>query len=152
MLRTLTLHLPTNLPPPLHAEVIWTSPAYEMNWNRSKSLSFLSLAELTVGTCWMTHKRCVVPIAHVQLHRFKKRPARRISTVLAATRNTSLYSDRPSLFACLFSSLAPQSPISLRQSPQLDNGSEVVLLRFNGRKAGIAILRRGHARITDCVQ
>ena len=56
--------------------------------------------------------------------------------MLAATRNTSLDSDQPSLFACLFSSLAPHSPISLRQSPQLDNGSDVVLLRSNGRKAG----------------
>ncbi len=59
-----------------------------------------------------------------------------LGTVLAATRNTSLYSDQPSLFACLLSSLAPQSPISLRQNPQLDNGSDVVLLRSNGRKAG----------------
>jgi len=56
--------------------------------------------------------------------------------MLAATRNTSLYLDQPSLFACLLSSLAPQSPISLRQSPQLDNGSDVVLLKSNGRKAG----------------
>ncbi len=48
---------------------------------------------------------------------------------LAATRNTSLYSDQPLLFACLLSSLVPQSLISLRQRPQLDNGSEVVLLR-----------------------
>jgi hypothetical protein len=56
--------------------------------------------------------------------------------VLAATRNTSLYSDQPSLFACLLSSLTPQSRISLKQSPQLDNGSNVVLLRSNGRKAG----------------
>ena len=59
-----------------------------------------------------------------------------LGTVLAATRNTSLSSDQPSLFAGLLSSLAPHSPISLRQSPQLDNGSEVVLLRSNGRKAG----------------
>ena len=29
-MRTLTLHLPTNLPPPLHSEVIWTSPAYQV--------------------------------------------------------------------------------------------------------------------------
>ena len=59
-----------------------------------------------------------------------------LDTVLAATRNTSLYSDQPSLFACLLSSLAPQSPISLRQSPRHDNGSDVVLLKSNGRKAG----------------
>jgi hypothetical protein len=56
--------------------------------------------------------------------------------VLAATRNTSLYSGQPSLFACLLSSLAPQSEISLRQSTELDNGSDVVLLRSNARKAG----------------
>ncbi len=49
--------------------------------------------------------------------------------MLAATRNTSLYSDQPSLFACLLSSFAPLSPFSLKQSPQLDNGSDVVLLR-----------------------
>ena len=78
MLRTLTLHLPTNLPPPLHAEVIWTSPAYEMNWNRSRVSNFLCLAEVTAGICWMPHKRGGVAIAHVQLHRFNKRPASRI--------------------------------------------------------------------------
>jgi hypothetical protein len=70
--------------------------------------------------------------------------------VLAATRNTSLYSDQPSLFACLLSSLAPQLPISLRQNPQLDNGSDVVLLRFNGRKAGSSFFTEVTARITGC--
>jgi len=65
-----------------------------------------------------------------------------LGTVLAATRNTSLYSDQPSLFACLLSWLAPPSPISLRQSPQLDNGSDVVLLRSNGHKAGSYSTRR----------
>ena len=55
--------------------------------------------------------------------------------MLAATRNTSLYSDQPSLFACLLSWLAAQLSVSLRQSPQLDNGPDVVLLRSNGHKA-----------------
>ncbi len=56
--------------------------------------------------------------------------------MLAATRNTSLYPDQPLLFACLLSSLAPHSLISLRQSPHLDNGPDVVLLRSNGRTVG----------------
>ena len=56
--------------------------------------------------------------------------------MLAATRNTSLYLDQPLLFACLLSSLAPHSLISLRQSPHPDNGSDVVLLRSNGRTVG----------------
>lgn len=71
-------------------------------------------------------------IAHVQLTGSTRDQRAGLGTVLAATRNTSLYSDQPSLFACLLSSLAPQPPISLRQSPQLDNGSEVVLLKNSG--------------------
>ena len=86
------------------------------------------------------HVGCI-NVAEWQLHRFNftgssRDPRAGLGRVLAATRNTSLYSDQPSLFACLLSSLAPQSPISLRQSPQLDNGSDVVLLKSNGRKAG----------------
>jgi len=48
------------------------------NWNRSKLPNSLCLAELTVGTCWMPHKRGGVGTADVQLHRFNKRPASRI--------------------------------------------------------------------------
>jgi len=87
------------------------------------------------------HVGCPKNVAEWQLHMFSFTGSTRdqragLGTMLAATRNTSLYSDQPSLFACLLSSLAPQSLISLRQSPQLDNGSDVVLLKSNGRKAG----------------
>ena len=78
VLRTMTLHLPTNLPPPVHAEVIRMSPAYDMSWNGSRVPNFLCLAQLTVGPCWMPNKCGGVAIAHVQLHRFNKRPASRI--------------------------------------------------------------------------
>jgi hypothetical protein len=43
-----------------------------------ESPNFLCLAELTVGTCWMPHKRGGVAIAHVQLQRFNNRPASRV--------------------------------------------------------------------------
>src|ERR1700747_1514211 len=87
------------------------------------------------------HVGCPINVAEWQLHMSSFTGSTRdqragLGTMLAATRNTSLYSDQPSLFACLLSSLAPQSSISLRQSPQLDNGSDVVLLKSNGRKAG----------------
>ena len=99
------------------------------NWNRSRVSNSLCLAELKVG-----HVGCPINVAEWELHMSsftgstKDRRAG-LGPVLAATRNTSLYSDQPSLFACLLSWLAPQSPISLRQSRQLDNGSDVVLLK-----------------------
>ena len=84
----------------------------------------------------MPCKRGGMAIAHVRFTGSTSDQRARLGTVSAATRNTSLYSDQPSLFACLLSWLAPQSPISLRQSPQLDNGSDVVLLRSNAPKVG----------------
>lgn len=67
--------------------------------------------------------------------------------MLTATTNTSLYSDQPSLFACLSSWLTPQSAISLRQSPQLDNGSDVVLLMVRGLMS-VVDFRQSRTRLT----
>ena len=128
MLRTLTFHLPTNLPPPLHAEVIWTSPAYEMNWNRSRVSNFLLMSGRAYGgdilDAGQTWRSDTCTLSSFTGSTRDQRAG--LGTALAATRDTSLYSDQPSLFACLLSSLASQSPISLKQSPQLDNGSDVV--------------------------
>jgi len=82
----------------------------------------------------MPHKRGVVAIAHVQLHRFNKRPASRIRHSVGS--NQEYQSLLGSAITLRLLVLVARSPISLRQSPQLDNGSDVVLLRFNGRKAG----------------
>jgi hypothetical protein len=106
-------------------------PAYEMSWNCSRVANFL-ISGRAYG--W-GHVGC--RMAEWQLDKSSFTGSTRdqragLGRVSAATRNTSLYSDQLLLFAGLLSSLAPQSPISLRQSPQLDNGSDVVLLEIAG--------------------
>ena len=59
-----------------------------------------------------------------------------LSTVLGATRKYQSLFGSASTLRLLAARLAPQSLISLRQSPRLNNGSDVVLLRSNGSKAG----------------
>ena len=83
----------------------------------------------------MPHKRSGVAIAHVQLHRFNKRPASRIRHSVGS--NQEYQSLLGSAITLRLLALIARSPItiSLRQSPQLDNGSDVVLLRSYGRKA-----------------
>ena len=135
MLRTLTLHLPTNLPPPLHAEVIWTFSTLRNELEPFESLQLFMSGRGYGGICWMPHKRSGVAIAHVQLHRFNKRPASRIRHSVGS--NQEYQSLLGSAITLRLLALIARSPItiSLRQSPQLDNGSDVVLLRSNGRKA-----------------
>ena len=56
----------------------WDVSSLRNELERSRVSNFLCLAEVTAGICWMPHKRSGVAIAHVQLHRFNKRPASRI--------------------------------------------------------------------------
>jgi hypothetical protein len=119
-LRTLTLHLPTNLPPPSHLEVILRG----LQLGKSKSESFENFY------AWRSLH--FVGIASVWLTPLTRNQRARLSTVLGATRNTSPNPDQPSLFACLLSSLNPHHRFSLRHSARLDNGSYVVLLRIQG--------------------
>ena len=60
MLRTLTLHLPTNMPPPLHSEVIYT--LFQGAKNRHRSTVHLPMlfymAELVSAEYrWLTDSR-----------------------------------------------------------------------------------------------
>ena len=85
----------------------------------------------------MPHKRGGVAIAHVQLHRFNKRPASRIRHSVGS--NQEYQSLLGSAITLRLLALITHSPItdqSETKGPQLDNGSDVVLPRFNGRKAG----------------
>ena len=124
------------------------SPACEMGMGTVRA--FLTLYAWQSLRC--RHVGCPINSAEWELHMPSFTGSTRdqragLGPVLAATRNTSLYSDQPLLFACLLSWLAPQSPISVRQSPQLDNGSDVVLPRSNGHKAGSYFLKELKGRI-----
>ena len=92
----------------------------------------------------MSYKRGGMAIAHVQLHRFHKRLASRIRHSVGS--NQEYQSLLGSAITLRLLALITRSPItiSLRQSPRFDNGSDVVLLRFNGRKAGSQFFHRDH--------
>jgi hypothetical protein len=77
----------------------------------------------------MLHKRGGVAIAHVQRHLFLKRPASRIRHSVSS--NQEYQSLLGSAITLRLLALIARSPItiSLKQSPQLDNGSDVVLLK-----------------------
>ena len=65
------------LPPPLHAEVIWTSPACEMGIATVRESLTLYAWQSSPGHAGCPINVGGVGIANVQLHRFNKRPASR---------------------------------------------------------------------------
>jgi len=101
VLRTLTCHLPTNLPPPLHSEVIYVmSSACEIG---------IARVQLMLAESWMADKRVGVGNPGPSLSGATApyingaiREQRAGSGIgLGAARNTSLYLRQPSSFACL---------------------------------------------------
>jgi hypothetical protein len=77
----------------------------------------------------MPHKRGGVAIAHVQRHRFNRRPTSRIRHSIGSNQEYQSLLGSAITLRLLALIARSQSPISLKQSPQLDNGSDVVLLR-----------------------
>ncbi len=128
VLRTLTCHLPTNLPPPLHSVVIYVmSSACEIG---------IARVELMLAESWMADKRVGVGNPRPSLScatapyitGFNKRAASRIRHRLGSSQEYQSLSS-----SAIFLRLLDRMPvrfsvvISLRPSSRLDNGSEVAL-------------------------